>query len=166
MLLRIVLFTILLIICIIIDRKGKNAEKKMDENNFIVRPQRSLLFIGIFICAIIIFGIITYISINRMLIISDLILIIPFILPGLLGIGLIIYCLKCKLIVENNKIKYFPYFGKNIISSIEQIKYFKFKYDNKKIFAYNEDEKLLFIAMANQNGYKILISRLNKEGLL
>ena len=153
----------IIIILILIQIINKKAEKKFDENNFVLRPPKLLLFIGII--GVLFFGGLMLISVlhpdpeERFEFLVYIVLFIFFIL----SLYIVLYCFLWKLCIENEQIIYYPVFGQNRYFTFKCITKVKIK-NNQVLKAYSGEEKL-FSVYHTTVGFDILISRFKNEGI-
>jgi hypothetical protein len=131
--------------------------KKMDESNFIIRQPVSYFGTGILCIIITCAGILftrTY----------DLKSILITLISFVIGVILLIYCLRWKLTIEDNQIIITPFIGKNKIIDIKDITKIKIGKIGNDLTVYN-NKKVLFIIDYTCRGYELLVSRLRSENI-
>jgi hypothetical protein len=138
---------------------NKKSEKIMDENNFILRQPKLVLWIGI-ICTLFFSALIVLMSIfpNNT---AEWWVYLIFSLFVILGFFLIFHCIRWELKIEVNQIIYTPFIGGKRLFTIDNIKRVKLE-NGQKIIAYDGNKKL-FSVEYQCNGFNVLVSRLRKE---
>ena len=158
--LRILLYAIIIFILIIIYKLilyiEKKSIKKMDENNIVLHQSYFLFILGI-IC-VPIFSIALFYNYKTFGFWGNLL----FILLIISGVFLIIYSVRWKLQIENNKIIFRPFIGKKKIFNINYIT--RIELILNKLIAYN-DNNIIFSIECNCIGFNIFFSRLEKENI-
>lgn len=147
------------------NREVLKAEKHMDERCFIVRPPRTMIWLGL-VCALFFGALIVLMTIfpNDT---TDWWVYLIFSLFTLGGSAIIIFCIFWKLEIVENEFHYVPFLGQRKIFRFDEIKKCKVKHrgtPNESIRLYSETRKLMTIDM-NYRGYNILIRRLQQAGI-
>ncbi|MCL2791684.1 MAG: hypothetical protein FWD87_01205 [Spirochaetaceae bacterium] len=159
------MFEILIVVLVVIafffygKREVKNAEKNMDENNFVVRRPKIFL-VGVIIFTLAFSALLVYMTVFP----DDTMEWWHYLFYSLfvvVGLFLIVFCATWELRIEGNKIVHTPFIGIKrdfAISNITKVK----KHSNKKISVYAENKKLFSVEFISV-GYNVLVSRLKRE---
>jgi len=147
------------------NRELLKAEKYMDERHFVVRPPRTMIWIG-FVCALFFGALIVLMTIfpNDT---ADWWVYLIFSLIVLGGSAMILYSIFWKLEIIEDKLRYVPLLRRAKAFRFDMIKKVRMKHQNtpnESIRLYSEIEKLVTIEV-NYRGYKVLVKRLQQAGV-
>jgi len=152
----IIFFAIIIIAHTLIKFIEKISVKNMDENNVVLRQSYIFFILGT-ICTPL-FSIALFYNYKTFGFWGNLL----FILFIIIGVFLIIYSIRWKLQIKNNKIIFRPFIGKKKIFNINYITRIEIKRNILK--AYNENN-VIFSIDFNCVGFNIFLSRLEKENI-
>ncbi len=143
------------------NKKVLEAEKPIDENNFVVRNAKANMWVGI-IGAVICGALIIYPSDT-----SALWVYICFSAFFLLGLSLAIWCAVWKIEVTDNEVYLTTPFVRRKAFTFDRITKIKFKGNDQvnRITVY-VDEKNLFTVQSDCRGYLAFIKKLESEHLI
>lgn len=157
---------VIAVVLVGINREGSKAEKGMDENNFVVRQSKIVMWIGI-ICALF-FGVLIILMSAFPNDTAQWWVYLIFFLFVILGTVLAVHCMIWALKISGDEIRHTAIFKKEQSISFGDITKVKIKRlqnnQMEEIKVYSHDKKV-FSVESYCRGYHILIARLQKEGV-